>query len=180
MSEVHRKNRIVPNSSRFRLTLTDETPAIIARHAFTQKQRLLAGIRHNRLLDRFFNSIATSVHQNLRCPVRRHGQIEVDEIYVGVNNTGKQFVIPVQAKGGSDQINTTQVSQDLALCRAKFPLLTARPVAVQFVRDETGETIVMFELIENEGELLVADEKHYRLVSSAEIGNDDLDQYSRT
>ena len=176
---TRRKKRIVPNPSRFRLTLPDETPSVIARHAFTKKQRLLASIRHNRLLDRYFDLIVTSIHQNLRCNVRGHGQIEVDEIYVAVNNTGRQFVIPVQAKGGSDQINTTQVSQDLALCRAKFPLLTARPVAVQFVRDETGETIVMFELIEREGELLVVDEKHYRLVPAIEIGTDDLDQYGR-
>ena len=31
---------------------------------------------------------------------------------------------------------------------------------MQFVRDESGETIVMFELAESDGEIRVVDEKH--------------------
>ena len=174
-----RKKRIVPNPARFRLTLADETPPIVARYALGETQLLLAKVRHNRLIDRFFNSIATSIQANWRTSLRGHGQIEIDEVYVAVNNSGNQFVIPVQAKGGSDQIGIVQVMQDLALCRKAFPLLTPRPVAVQFVRDETGETIVMFELVKKEGELLVADEKQYRLVSAREIGEDDLAEYRR-
>jgi len=115
----------------------------------------------------------------LRTALPGFGQIEIDEVYVAVNNTGNQFVIPVQAKGGSDQIGIVQVMQDLALCRKAFPLLTPRLVAVQFVKDETGETIVMFELIEKDGELLVADEKQYRLVPAHQIGEEDLADYRR-
>lgn len=174
-----RKNRISPNPARFRLSVIDETPSMVSRYALDEKCLLLAKIRHNRLIDRFFNSIATSIHQNCRAFVPGFGQIETDEVYVAVTNSGDQFVIPVQAKGGKDQINTGQVMQDLALCRYKFPLLVPRPVAVQFVEDELGETIVMFELIESEGELSVVDEKHYRLVPANSIGAGDLDEYRR-
>jgi hypothetical protein len=97
------------------------------------------------------------------------GQIETDEIYVALTNTGQQFVIPVQAKGGKDQIGIVQVEQDLALCRTAFPDLTPRLVAVQFIKDVLGEMIVMFELTLIDGELKVADEKHYRLVPASEI-----------
>ena len=176
---LRKVNRIVPNSSHLKIKIPDATPEIVTAWALSDEQALLAKVRYNRLIDIFLRVTAYSIQNHLRTSMQEIGQIEVDEIYVAVNNTGRQFVIPVQAKGGSDQINTTQVSQDLALCRAKFPLLTARPVAVQFVRDETGETIVMFELIEREGELLVVDEKHYRLVPAIEIGTDDLDQYGR-
>ena len=91
------------------------------------------------------------------------------EIYVGVNNTGQQFAIPVQAKGGNDQIGIVQVAQDLALCRKAFPLLTPRPVAVQFVPDIVGNKIVMFELVQIDDEVKVIDEKHYRLVPAGDI-----------
>lgn len=129
--------------------------------------------------DRFFSCVATSTASNVRMTIPNYGQIETDEVYVAVSNTGNQYVIPVQAKGGRDQINVGQVMQDLALCQYKFPRLTPRPVAVQFVKDAGGETIVMFELVEKEGELLVVDEKHYRLVPAGDIGESDLAAYRR-
>ena len=55
------------------------------------------------------------------------GQIEIDEVYVGVNRNGQQFVVPVQAKGGSDRLGTIQTAQDIACCRVKFSSLTCRP-----------------------------------------------------
>lgn len=175
----HQKSHIVPSESYFRLSLPDETPPTVLRFTITEKQLLLAKVRHNRILDRFFGVVTTSVQLNWRTALPGFGQIEIDEVYVAVNNTGNQFVIPVQAKGGSDQIGIVQVMQDLALCRKAFPLLTPRLVAVQFVKDETGETIVMFELIEKDGELLVADEKQYRLVPANQIGEEDLADYRR-
>jgi hypothetical protein len=174
-----RKPRIVPNPVRFHLDIVDETPALVARYALDGTRLLLAKVRHNRLIDRFFSSIATSVASGVRMTIRGIGQIETDEVYVAVSNSGNQFVVPVQAKGGKDQINVGQVMQDMALCRYRFPSLTPRPVAVQFVEDAAGETIVMFELVEREGELSVVDEKHYRLVPAGEIGDDDFAEYRR-
>ena len=132
----------------------------------------------NRLVDVFMRVTAYSLQNHLRTSVPDMGQIEIDELYVAINNHGQQFAIPVQAKGGSDQISVVQVMQDLALCRKAFPQLTPRPVAVQFVRDGTGETIVMFELAESDGEIRVADEKHYRLVPASQITPEDL-QFAR-
>ena len=108
------------------------------------------------------------------------GQIETDEIYVGVRNTGQQFIVPVQAKGGADQIAAVQVKQDIALCKCNFPTLTARPVAVQFKRNEGEETIVMFDLIEDGDEIKVIDEKHYQLVSADSISRRELEIMAQT
>ena len=103
------------------------------------------------------------------------GQIETDELYVGVRHSGQQYIIPVQAKGGTDRIGAVQAEQDLALCRDVFPEPTPRPVAVQFLRDDDdGEVIVMFELKQQGDEILIERECHYRLVSAAEISSDDL------
>ena len=102
------------------------------------------------------------------------GQIETDELYVGVRNSGQQFIIPVQAKGGTDRIGAVQAEQDLALCRDVFPELTPRPVAVQFMRDDEGEVIVMFELKQQGDDILIVDERHYRLVPAEAITSDDL------
>jgi len=132
-------------------------------------------VRYNRLVDIFLRVTAYSLQSHLRTTVPDVGQIETDEIYVGIRNTGQQFIIPVQAKGGKDQIGIVQVEQDLALCRHAFPDLKPRLVPVQFIKDDRGEVIVMFELILQNDELKLADEKHYRLVPASEISKADLE-----
>lgn len=100
----------------------------------------------------------------------------MDEVYVGVNRHGQQFVIPVQAKGGNDQLGVTQTRQDIACCRQKFPLLACRPISAQFMADET---IALFELALQGDDVKVVEEKHYRLVPSDQIGVEDLKLYSK-
>jgi hypothetical protein len=155
--------------------LPDVSDKFIACARLRDKVGLLARVRYNRLIDVFLSVAAYSLQNHLRTTVRGLGQIETDELYVAVNNSGQQFVIPVQAKTGKrDRVGGVRVVQDLALCRKRFPRLIARPVAVQFLRDETGETIVMFELAESEGDIRVVEEKHYRLVPASEITPEDL------
>lgn len=38
-------------------------------------------------------------------------QVETDEVYVGVDKRGAHFVVPVQAKGGTDSISVVQIEQ---------------------------------------------------------------------
>ena len=102
------------------------------------------------------------------------GQIEIDEIYVGIDRHGRQFVVPVQAKGGSDRHGVVQTQQDIACCAQKFPDLICRAISAQFM---TKDRIAMFELMIVEGEVKVVDEKHYQLVAASGISKADLQQY---
>jgi hypothetical protein len=104
------------------------------------------------------------------------GQIEVDELYVGVNTDGAQFIIPVQAKGRRDQIGVVQALQDLACCAQKFPNLVARAVAAQFRADNV---IAMLELAEKKDDVFVVNERHYVLLPNDQISSEDLALYRR-
>ncbi len=168
-------NRVVPSESAYQIKIPDATPEIISTYAKTDEQALLAKVRYNRLIDIFLRITAYSLQSHLRTTVPGIGQIEVDEVYVGVRNTGQQFIVPVQAKGGSDQIGATQVRQDLEFCKHSYPILTPRAVAVQFI---DAEVIAMFELVFQGEELRVFDEKHYRLVNGDDISADDLNTMS--
>jgi hypothetical protein len=169
-------NRIVPRSDLIEIKIPDATPEIISTYALSDEQALLAKVRYNRLVDIFLGIATHSLQNHLRTTVRGIGQIEVDEIYVGVNRNGQQFVIPVQAKGGADQLGVTQTKQDVACCQQKFSQLTCRPVSAQFMADDV---IALFELmIEGDG-VKVVEEKHYRLVPSDQIGEEDLKLYAR-
>ena len=72
------------------------------------------------------------------------------------------YVVPVQAKGGKDQVSTVQTVQDMRACEQKFGAARCRPVSVQFMPDRT---IAMFELTLQDDELRVVQEKQYRLVA---------------
>ena len=167
-------NRIVPRENFVTIKIPDATPEIIGAYAQGDEQALLAKVRYNRLIDVFLGITAFSLQNHLRTTVSGIGQIEVDEIYVALDKSGCQYVIPVQAKGGHDKHGVVQTSQDIACCKEKFPNLICRPVSVQFM---DNAEIAMFELLEDSGEIKVVDEKHYQLVQANKITPKDLMHY---
>jgi hypothetical protein len=169
-------NRIVPNPQLATVKIPDATPEIIAAYALNDEQALLARVRYNRLIDIFLGITSYSLQNHMRTTVPDIGQIEIDEVYVGIDRRGVQYVIPVQAKGGRDQLSVVQTKQDLACCADKFPALECRSVSAQFMDDKR---IAMFELKLEDSRVVVVDEKHYLLVAADSISADELRGYSR-
>ncbi len=146
--------------------IPDSTPEVIGAYALGDEQALLAKVRYKRLIDIFLGLTTYSLQNHLRTQVKGMGQIEIDEIYVGLNRNGAHYVIPVQSKGGSDRLSPVQTAQDIACCNAKFPDLICRPVSAQFMEDDV---IALFELTVETERVLIVEERHYPLVPSSEI-----------
>lgn len=168
-------NRILPNDSLVKIKVPDSTPEIISAYALSDEQALLAKVRYNRLIDIFLGIATYSLQNHLRTTVRGIGQIEIDEIYVGIDQSGAQYVMPVQAKGGSDQLAVVQTKQDIACCTEKYPQLICRAISAQFLADDL---IALFELTVEDDEVKVVEEKHYLLVNSDKISTTDLRAYA--
>lgn len=166
--------QIVPNEMLAETKVPDATPGVVAMYALNDEQALLARLRYNRLIDIFTRVTCYALQSHLRTTIKGIGQIETDEIYVGVDRRGAHYVFPVQAKGGRDRLSVVQVRQDVALCRHKFPDLICRPVGAQFLEDSV---IALFELEETNGSIRILSEKHYRLVPSQELTPQDLARY---
>ncbi|MDO4613966.1 MAG: endonuclease [Actinomycetaceae bacterium] len=167
--------RIRPDMALTVTKIPNATPEIIAATALGDEQALLALVRYNRLIDIFLGVTAYSLQNHLRTTTRKIGQVEIDEVYVAVDQHGRQFVIPVQAKGGNDEIGITQTEQDLAVCADKWPDMICRPVSAQFVADGR---IALFELALQDEQIRVRRQAHYKLVPAADITKRDLDLYS--
>ena len=169
-----------PRTGLAEIKILDATPQIIDRHALKDEQALLAKVRYNRLIDIFTGVTAYSLQNHLRTTVADIGQVEVDELYLGVNREGQPSVIPVQAKGGRDKLGVVQVYQDDGMCREKFPQFRCRPISIQFVKKKTkkhepvDQIIVMFELQLIDELPKIVRERHYKLVRKDEITNDEL------
>ena len=163
-----------PNPSLAETKIPDATPGMIAKYAFGNEQGVLARIRYNRLLDIFLGIACYSLQNHFRTTVSGLGQVETDEIYVGVDKRGAHYVLPVQAKGGSDKLNRVQIEQDIALCAEKLPDLICRPIGTQWMREDL---IALFEFEETDDDIRVVSEKHYRLVAPDEVTGTELRGY---
>lgn len=166
--------RIVPSALMAETKIPDATPGVIAMYALSDEQALLAKLRYNRLVDIFTGVACYSLQNHLRTQVRGIGQVETDEIYIGIDKRGAHYVFPVQAKGGSDRLSIVQIEQDFAMCAAKFPNLICRPIAAQFI---ASDLIALFDFETAESGVVLASEKHYRLVLSESVTVDDLTRY---
>jgi hypothetical protein len=158
--------------------IPDATPEIISAYALSDEQALLAKVRYNRLIDIFLGIAANSLQNHLRTKIANYGQIEIDELYVGVDSRGAQYIVPVQAKGGNDRLGVIQTIQDVTFCttQERYRHCIPRAVSAQFM----GEDIAMFELLFDGNEVAIVQEKHYRLVPSSLIGAEDLTRYKST
>lgn len=167
---------ILPTVGLVETKIPDATPGVIAMHARTDEQALLATLRYNRLIDIFTGITCYSLQSHLRTHVKGMGQLETDELYVGIDKRGAQYVLPVQAKGKKDQQNILQIERDIALCGETWPELICRPVAAQFM-DEAKIALFLFEG-GKDGLARIVTEKHYVLVPKEEIADSDLATYA--
>ena len=165
---------LTPNPNLAVTKIPDSTPGIIAKYAFSDEQALLARVRYNRLVDVFLGVACYSLQNHLRTTAPEMGQVETDEIYVGVDKRGAHYAVPVQAKGGSDRLSRVQIEQDFAVCESKLPLLICRPVGAQFLVDDV---IALFEFEQVGDDIRIAAEKHYQLVPPEAVTEEDLGRY---
>ena len=170
-----KQSSITPSNILAETKIPDATPGVIVKYSMSDEQALLAKLRYNRLIDIFTGLTCYSLQSHLRTTLKDGSQVETDEIYVGLDKRGVHYVLPVQAKGGRDKLGIVQIEQDFELCRLKFPQLTCRSIAAQFMNDNL---IALFEFEQTLEGIKVSSEKHYRLVKSDELSPDELRSYS--
>ncbi len=167
---------ISPSKRLVETKIPDATPGVIEKYALNDEQALLAKIRYNRLVDIFTGLTCYSLQNHLRTTVPDIGQVETDEIYIGIDKRGAHYVLPVEAKGKTDKIGIVQIEQDFAVCVTKFPGLICRPVAAQFM-DNNAMALFAFE--QTEKGIAISSEKHYTLVSAEELSPEELKNYQK-
>lgn len=167
---------IEPNAALTETKVPDATPGVIEMYALGDEQALLAKLRYNRLLDIFTGVACHSLQSHLRTTVPGLGQVETDEIYIGIDRRGAHYILTVQAKGSRDALGVIQIEQDVALCQAKFPDLIPRPIGAQFMADDV---IALFEFEETDQGIRIVEERHYRLVPPDQLTAEELASYRK-
>ncbi len=92
------------------IRVLDSTPQIILKYQSNDEQAVLARLRYNRLVDTFTSLTTYHLQGHFRTTVSGVGQIEIDDLYIGIDTDGHGFVLPVEAKSESpkDRLGVVQ------------------------------------------------------------------------
>ena len=165
---------VIPRSDILPVDIPDATPELIRAYTLNDEQALLAVVRYNRLMDIFLGLATYSLQNHLRTHVPHVGQIEIDELYIGIDKRGRHYIIPVQAKGSKDRIGSVQSKQDMQYAGHRFPGMRCRAVAAQFLDDGV---VALIELAMSGDEIKVVEERHYRLIPAEDLDRDAIHDY---
>jgi len=139
--------------------IPEATPEIVLKYGGGDEQAMLTRIRYNRLVDTFLSLTAYHLQGHVRSSVQDIGQVEVDDLYVGVDTTGKWYVIPVEAKsvGLQERLGVIQIRQMILFARQHYGDLTMRPVGIKPLDDGS----YVFLEFDDEAELEAISVKRY-------------------
>jgi hypothetical protein len=156
------------------ISLPDATPEIVLEYAGSDEQGILAKLRYNRLLDIFLGITCYPLQNHLRTYLKGKSQVEIDDLYVGLNASGKQFVIPIEAKSAKDHLSKTQIQQGIDFARERYPRLILRPVGIQELGDHS---LVMVEFTSkglHPDKIKIVEMRRYKLVPMSDVPLEEL------
>lgn len=141
-------------------------PDIVAAHLPRDEQGLLTIARYNRILDVFTGLACFHLQSHVRTQIKGHGQVEIDELYVGVDKDGRGFVLPVEGKEEGESLGIDKAVSLTLFAKSKYPDLVCRPVAI--IREgENQMACVEFEPSTEIEKVSVVEMRRYVLVRSA-------------
>jgi len=148
------------------IAILDATPDIILKFGGTDEQGLLTRVRYNRLLDTFLGITTYHLQSHIRAYVRQSGQVEIDDLYFGVDKLGTQYVAPVEAKTADEPLGLVQIATMNAFAMQRYPLLALLPVAIREWKDGSM-FFYRFSADSDCEKLSVVEFKRYHLVSES-------------
>jgi hypothetical protein len=151
---------ILPSKLLEPIIVHDCTPKPVAECLAADEQGMLTRMRHNGILDMFLGIQATHLQSHLRTSIPGVGQIEIDDMYVGVDAKARRVIIPVQAKSQHDLVSAVQSAQDIRYCAQAHPSHLCRAVAAKALEPRV---VALFELeVQSPGHIAVLNEQHFR------------------
>lgn len=147
------------------IPIPDATPGVVLKHVGVDEQSLLAKVRYNRLVDIFLGITAFHLQGHFRTFLEEIGQVEIDDLYVAVDKEGKEYVIPIGAKGPDprEKVGITHVADLINFGKQNFPELILRPVVIKEWQDGSI-FMLLFNTPDNMEEIRTVSYKRYKPV----------------
>lgn len=153
----------------YTISLPDATPEIVLEYAGSDEQGILAKLRYNRMLDIFLGITCYHLQNHLRTSIKDKGQVEIDDLYVGLNSGGKQYVVPIEAKSAKDHLSKTQIQQAIDFALERYAKLILRPVGIQEMEDESLVLVEFTSKGSHPDQIKIVEMRRYKLVPMSEV-----------
>ncbi len=146
------------------IEILNALPEIVEKYTANDEQGILSSIRYNRLVDIFTEITCFHLQSHIRTTIEGEGQIEIDDLYVGIDQDGKEFILPIEAKSSEDRdkLGWVQISNLVKFSTQFFPLLTCKPLAVKPI-DKATIYMLEFEAKTDFEEVGIKNIKLYKL-----------------
>lgn len=145
------------------INILDATPDIVLKYSGRDEQGLLSKIRYNRLVDTFLGITAYHLQGHFRAYLADSGQVEIDDLYLGVDTDGNQYVVPIEAKTADEPLGVIQIVSLNTFGRENFPDLILRSIAIKSWHDGSIFCIEFNNSLDT-NKIEVVEYKRYRLV----------------
>jgi len=131
--KLNRSPFVIIQEGLSKIKILNSLPEIVEKYSSNDEQSLLSNLRYNRLLDIFTGITCFHLQSHVRCTVRGEGQIEIDDLYVGINKEGREYIIPVEAKSveDRDKLGWVQITNLVKFAHQYYPKLKCLPIAVK-------------------------------------------------
>ncbi|MBN2271094.1 MAG: hypothetical protein JXN61_10795 [Sedimentisphaerales bacterium] len=115
------------------IEILNALPQIVEKYTANDEQGLLSTIRYNRLIDIFTGVTCFHLQSHIRTTISGEGQIEIDDLYVGLDEDGLEYILPIEAKSPDDRdkLGWFQVANLVKFAGQCFPDLKCRPIAAK-------------------------------------------------
>jgi hypothetical protein len=146
------------------IEVLNAVPEIVEKYAQEDEQTVLTAIRYNRLVDILTKVTCFHLQSHARTTIEGEGQIEIDDIYVGIDREGTSYIIPLEAKSSDerDKLGWIQVSNMVKFARQNYPELKCRPVAAKPVEHNMIH-LIEFEDNSDSEQISIVQERLYKL-----------------
>ena len=115
------------------ITIPNAMPEIVEKHTTSDEQALISAIRYNRLVDIFTDVTCFHIQSHVRTTIEGEGQVEIDELYVGIDTDGNEYVLPLEAKSAHERerLGWMQIANMVKYAHQNYPSLKCKPIAAK-------------------------------------------------
>ena len=147
------------------IEIYNSLPEVVEGLLRQDEQSMLTRLLYNRMVDIFTGLTCFHIQNHYRSFVKEMEEVEVDALYVGVNQSGELFVLPVEGKsqGETEMVGRIQVSQMAKLVSQDFKELKRRILAAKSLADGTI-ALIEFNDQGDPDEIKIVAVKRYRLI----------------
>lgn len=163
--KLQRSPFVSPQEELTEIEVMNALPEIVEKYTADDEQGLLSSIRYNRLIDIFTKVTCFHLQSHIRAYNKGKGQVEIDDLYVGIDQEGRKYIFPLEAKSSDerDKLGWVQITNMVQYAKEFYPELICRPIGAKPI-DRNNINLIEFDNTSDINTIKVKEVRRYKLI----------------